>query len=366
MNARWAQIALLVAGAVLVGAVLTLEVYFNTRATHGAADLIDIAIPQFGRAAMWAALVPLILRLRELVPLARGTWAGGMSFHLAVSFGVMAVFYLGRMWAYTLWFEPTWPEGFWRMALQNFYGRNIIDMTYYWAVIAFGYGLEYHQRYKDEELKASQLETRLVETELQALRQQLHPHFLFNTLNTIAVLVRERRSEDAVNLIARLSALLRLSLDQRGVAEVTLQQELEFIDHYVEIQKVRFSDRLTVQQDIAPEVRSARIPHLLLQPLVENAIVHGIAPKSGPGRLEIAARRSGADLLLEVRDDGPGLPDGRMRAKEGVGLCNTRERLARLYGARAQLSLQTRPGRGVCVQVVLPYRADSGELRVQS
>lgn len=355
MKHRWAKVAVVIVAAALMGSVLTFELYFNSRATMEAVDLADIAIPQFGRAAMWALLAPLILKLRVKMPLQRGRWAGGVSFHLAASFALMATYYLGRMWSYSIWFDKPWAEDFWTIAQRNFYGRNIIDMAYYWAVIAFGYGTEIHQKYKNEELKAAQLETRLIETELQALRQQMHPHFLFNTLNTIAVLVREGRPDQAVNLIARLSALLRMSLDQTGVAEVTLQQELEFLAHYVEIQKARFSDRLNVRLDIAPEARQARIPNLLLQPIVENAILHGVAPKSEPGHVEILARTEGAQLHLEVRDDGPGL-EGGARAKEGVGLSNTRERLAKLYGARAQLALQTQPGHGVRVVIVLPYR----------
>jgi sensor histidine kinase YesM len=229
-------------------------------------------------------------------------------------------------------------------------------MAYYWGVIAFGYGAELHQKYKSEELRASQLETRLIETELKALREQMHPHFLFNTMNTISVLVREGRNDDAVNLVARLSTLLRMSLDNTGVPEVTLQQELDFLAHYVEIQRARFSDRLTVTIAIEPAALRARIPNLLLQPIVENAIIHGVAPKTTAGHVDIAGRVEGDKLFLTVRDDGPGIADGYTRAKEGVGLANTRERLAKIYGTRSQLLLQSEPGRGVSVQIVLPFR----------
>ncbi|MEO7599588.1 MAG: histidine kinase, partial [Opitutus sp.] len=272
MNKRWAQSTVLVGGAVFMGSVLTLELYFNERAKMSQVDLFDIAIPQFGRAVLWATLVPFILRMREKMPLQRGQWFLGMGFHLFGSFTVMATYYLGRMWAYMLLFpeQTESKDGFWHMALVSFYGRNIIDMAYYWGVVAFGYSFEIYQKYKTEELKAAQLETRLIETELKALRQQMHPHFLFNTMNTISVLVRERRHDDAVSLIARLSSLLRMSLDNTGVPEVTLQQEMEFLGHYIEIQKARFSDRLHIAIDIAPDALRARIPNLLLQPIVEN------------------------------------------------------------------------------------------------
>jgi len=357
MHNRWIRYAAVVAGWTFLGFVLSIEVYFNNRAglRAGSVDFVEVALPQFGRALMWALLAPLILRMRDKVPLATGGWAGGIAFHLGMSFTVMATYYLGRMLAYMLFWNELSGE-FWKTALQSFYGRNIIDMAFYWAVLAVGYGLEIYQRYKNEELKAVQLEARLVETELKALREQLRPHFLFNTLNTIAVLVREQKNDDAVNLIARLSSLLRMSLDNTRVHEVTVRQELDFLAAYIDIQKARFSDRLAVGIAIDAAALDARIPNLLLQPLVENAILHGIASKQGPGRVDLVGRVEAGKLHLEVRDDGPGLGDGTKRAKEGVGLSNTRERIAKIYGAHGQLSLRSEPGRGVTVQIVLPCR----------
>ena len=359
MHNRWTKTAIIVAGWLFVGLVLSLEIYFNNRASMktGSVDFVEIAIPQMGRAAMWALMAPLILMMRERLPLTRGHWAGGIGFHFSMSFVVMAVYYLGRMLSYWIfWGADEFEGGFWPTALRGFYGRNIIDMAYYWAVLAFGYSLEIYRRYKNEELKAAQLEARLIETELKALREQLRPHFLFNTMNTIAVLVRERKNDEAVNLIARLSSLLRMSLDNTGVQEVTLRQEMDFLERYLEIQKARFSDRLRVAIMIDPAAMEARIPNLLLQPLVENAILHGIAPKSGPGRVEVRGRVEAGQLHLEVRDDGSGLGDGATRAKEGIGLTNTRERLAKIYGSHGQLTLRSEPGRGVAVQIIIPFR----------
>lgn len=358
MQNRWIKNAALVAGWAFLGFVLSVELYFNNRASmkSGTVDFMELAIPQFGRAMMWALMAPLILRLREKLPLRRGRWVGGVGFHGTMSFTVMATYYLGRMLAYRIFFgEPAAGE-FWSVALHSFYGHNLIDMAYYWAVLAFGYSLEIYQRYKSEELKTAQLEARLIETELKALREQLRPHFLFNTMNTIAVLVREGKNDDAVTLIARLSSLLRMSLDNTGVQEVTLRQEMDFLERYIDIQKARFSDRLQVDVAIEPAAMEARIPNLLLQPLVENAILHGIAPKAGPGRVVIRGRVDSGYLYLEVSDDGPGLGDGNHRAKEGVGLKNTRERLAKIYGVRGQLSLRSESGRGVSVQILLPFR----------
>lgn len=357
MHNRWIRYAAFVAGWGFLGFVLSIEVYFNNRAgmKMGSVDFVEVALPQFGRAVMWALMAPLILRMREKMPLSRGHWWGGIGFHLGMSFVVMATYYLGRMLAYMLFWEELSGE-FWPTAFKSFYGRNIIDMAYYWAVLAFGYSLEIYHRYKNEELKSVQLEARLVETELKALREQLRPHFLFNTLNTISVLVREKKNDDAVTLIARLSSLLRMSLDNTRVHEVTVRQEMDFLERYIDIQKARFSDRLNVGIAIEPAAMEARIPNLLLQPLVENAILHGIASKSGPGRVDVTGRVEDGKLHLEVRDDGPGLGDGMKRAKEGVGLSNTRERIAKIYGAQGQLSLRSEPGRGVTVQIVLPCR----------
>ncbi|MCX6952756.1 MAG: histidine kinase [Verrucomicrobia bacterium] len=358
MQNRWTKIAAIIAGWAFLGFVLTLELYFNNRAGMKPGmhvEFVDLAIPQFGRALMWALMAPLILMLRDRVPLGAGRWVGGVGFHFAMSFVVMATYYLGRMLAYGIFYDEPFKE-FWASALDSFYGRNIIDMAYYWAVLAFGYSLEIYQRYKNEELRSARLEACLVEAELKALREQLRPHFLFNTMNTIAVLVREGKNDQAVTLIARLSSLLRMSLDNTRVQEVTLRQEMDFLALYIEIQRARFSDRLAVDIAIEPAALEARIPNLILQPLVENAILHGVAPKAGPGRVTVSGRIAEGQLHLEVRDDGPGLGDGTKRAKEGIGLSNTRERLEKIYGAHGHLSLRSEAGRGVSVLIILPCR----------
>jgi sensor histidine kinase YesM len=354
MHPRWLKYAALGLGWALIGFLLSLEIYLNGRAEQMHVDFVDVAIGQFGRVLMWAAQAPLILRLWRKLPLYRGHWLGGIAFHVAMSVVVMVTFYVGRMIAYGLFFFGF--EHFWWRVLANFYGRNMIDIAFYWAVIAFGYSWRTYERYKNEELRAVQLESRLVETELKALREQLHPHFLFNTMNTVAVFVREGRNDDAVTLISRLCSLLRMTLDSSRTQEVTLRQELEFIERYVEIQKTRFPDRLTVAMNIAPAALEARIPNLLLQPLVENAILHGVAPKPGAGRVEIRGFVEETKLHLQVKDDGPGLRSPESLAKEGIGLSNTRERLAKIYGAAGQILLRSEAGRGVTVDIILPLR----------
>jgi sensor histidine kinase YesM len=266
----------------------------------------------------------------------------------------MATYYLGRIGA-DMYFLGYGRGGFWNTAYTGFYGHNLIDLACYWAVIAFGYGAELQRRYKNEELRVAQLESRLIEAELKALREQLKPHFLFNTLNTIAVLVRDGRNELAVTLLARLGSLLRMSLDGNRDNETTLRAEMDFLERYVDIQKARFPDRLTVDIAVDRAALGVPVPWLILQPIVENAILHGIAPKAGPGRVEVLGRVKDGSLHLEVRDDGPGKP-GSGGFEEGTGLANTRERLAKIYGGAGRMTLRGRPTGGIAVEIVLPCR----------
>jgi two-component sensor histidine kinase len=202
-----------------------------------------------------------------------------------------------------------------------------------------------------------QLEARLARAQLQSLRLQLHPHFLFNTLNTINALIgTDRRAAERV--ISGLSELLRMSLSSASEQEVTLARELELLAHYIEIQQIRFQDRLSVRFQIDSEVRSALVPNLMLQPLVENAIRHGIAPRAAPGHVVVTARRTGDRLEMSVVDDGVGETAGTEH-RDGVGLGNTRARLLSLYGADHRFEAGTPPTGGFVVTLEIPYRTDS-------
>jgi LytS/YehU family sensor histidine kinase len=202
-----------------------------------------------------------------------------------------------------------------------------------------------------------------MQAELQALKMQLHPHFLFNTLHSISALLHQDVNA-ADRMIARLGEFLRLTLDNSGENEVTLQQEMAFLKCYLDIERIRFQDRLTVHYDVDPETLDALVPNLVWQPIVENAIRHGIAPRSDPGQIDIRCRRLGAKLQLQVKDDGPGLQETSGSGgpvNRGVGLANTRERLKQLYGRNHWFGMCNGLDKGLVVTLEIPFKAASGE-----
>ena len=225
----------------------------------------------------------------------------------------------------------------------------------YAAIVGATWTLSYSRLSRERELRASQVKTRLLSARLQALKMQLHPHFLFNTLNSILPLVFRDR-DAASRTVVRLSDLLRLSLQNEGSDLIPLRKELELLKVYLEIQQTRFQDRLTVRLDVEPGIADALVPNLILQPLVENAIKHGIAVKPGSGQIEVHARRTGRDrVALRVVDDGPGPSDATGRpGGDGVGLRNTRDRLELLYPGEHLFELGGAPGRGFEVTLVFP------------
>jgi LytS/YehU family sensor histidine kinase len=214
------------------------------------------------------------------------------------------------------------------------------------------------------ELDAARLETALAHTELKLLKAELDPHFVFNALHTISALVH-RDPEAADRMICRLSDFLRLSFASAGAPEVSLQQELEHLRAYMEVQMVRFRGRLTLEVDVPPALLSCRVPNLLLQPLVENVVKHGVSKGLKPVHALVRARRSGGALEVEIADDGPGLAPAPAR-REGIGLSNTRGRLSKLYPGAHRLALEDRPEGGTRVVVALPYRLVEPDLGAAS
>ena len=247
-------------------------------------------------------------------------------------------------------------RGFARFGLLN-------QLMIYGAVLAAGLAREYFLREQRRgreavllEARASQLEAQLAHARLDALRMQLNPHFLFNTLHAVSALV-ERDPAGVRRMIARLSELLRHTLDSRGTEEVPLGEELAFLQRYLDIMAVRFQGRLRVQTSVDDAVKEARVPNFILQPLVENALEHGVSRGSGEADIEIRARREGDQLVVSVHDRGPGL-DANATAPGGVGLANTRERLVALYGAAASVTVRSEAGGGAASELRLPWRND--------
>ncbi len=248
-------------------------------------------------------------------------------------------------------YEPTL-----RVFQVFFTGRFLIYLIIFWAILGVSHALDYYRKYRERELRAAQLEARLVQAELQMLKMQLHPHFLFNTLHAISCLIHQD-VDVADRMIARLGELLRTTLENAGVEEVTLRQELDFVRPYLEIEQARIGPRLVVHLDVAAEALDAWVPYLILQPLVENAIRHGVAVCARAGRVEVRARRDAGRLRLQVRDDGPGLSaEQKAFFREGVGVSNTRARLQQLYGADQSFEMTNGPGGGLTVTLTLPYR----------
>ena len=235
-------------------------------------------------------------------------------------------------------------------------GDFIVYFAVLGAALARNYFLEYQARSDQArrlQAESAQLQAQLAEAQLAVLRTQLNPHFLFNTLHAISSLV-ERDPRGVRRMIARLSELLRHTLEQTNEQEVPLERELELLQRYVDIMEVRFQGNLTVQLDVDDAVRSALVPNLILQPLVENALEHGAAAIDDPGSIVVSARRAGDDVVLSVRDNGPG--PGVVAAPYGVGLRNTTQRLSQLYGAQQRFSLRAADGGGAIAEVTLPYR----------
>ena len=246
------------------------------------------------------------------------------------------------------------------VTISVFYGvRAVLDVMVYWCLVCLCQAITHFRRSQERERRAAELEASLSSAKLQALRMQINPHFLFNTLNSIAALVYiNPRAAD--EMLGDLSGLLRRSFDSMEEQEVTLAQELEFIGAYLNIEQRRFGERLRVEQRIPDELREALVPALLLQPLVENAIRHGIEPQREPGFISIEARREGNQLNLIVRDNGRGVPgaDGNSSARRGIGLPNTQARLHGLYGTEQSFSFGKAETQGCQVDIRLPFHLE--------
>ena len=301
---------------------------------------------------LWALLTPAILGLARRFPLERGRWKRSLAVHAgaSVALSVLQLLVAGALLYAVL---QSGGRGSFAWALGSFFRLNFhANVLTYAALVGLAWAADTWVKYRARELQASRLETQLAQAELSALKMQLQPHFLFNTLNAIAALLKPQ-PDAAERMVLQLSDFLRLTLKSTGRSEVTLREELDFLERYLAIEKTRFGERLRASFRIRSEVLDAKVPNLLLQPLVENAIRHGVARDMRAGRLEVSATREDGRLLLRVTDDGPGL--GAKEVREGIGLTNTRERLRHLFGDDFTLEYGNAPGRGFTVALALPF-----------
>jgi two-component system, LytTR family, sensor kinase len=306
----------------------------------------------------WALLTPSIFRLSARFPIIGPRRWRALAVHVGAALVFVAVhaFLAAIGWRLVdLWYG--YPSRILNIGLQTILRTSDWSLAFYGGLVAVAHALRYRDEAQARALTTAHLETKLAEAQLEVLQRQLHPHFLFNTLHAIYTLVGEDpRAAQAT--IDRLSEMLRVTLAQTSAQQVPLDTELTFLDKYLAIQQVLLGDRLAVRVDVPLAVRDARVPYLMLQPLAENAIRHGIEPLARAGVITISARRAGDALELAVADNGRGIAPGRLAAfnqNQGVGLANTRARLERLYPGKHALHFLETPGGGLTVVLRIPY-----------
>jgi len=303
---------------------------------------------------VWALVTPLILWLARRFRIDRDKWLRKVVLHFVFSVALVSSLIALHFLLYMLLAGRA--SSITPLRLFGYVYPNLDRwILLYWFIFLMSHAFNYYNSYRKGELKASQLRTQLVQSQLEALKMQVQPHFLFNTLHSISSLL-SKDTEGARKMITRLGDFLRLTLENSGSMEVTLQQEIEFLNGYLEIERIRFQDRLTTDIRIDPEVLDVRVPNLILQPIVENAMRHAVG-NSRSGHVEISAAPRNGALHIEVKDNGPGLQVDRAfeaRRGKGVGLANTQARLVGLYGTAAKFEMVNRPSGGLTVTIEIP------------
>jgi two-component system, LytTR family, sensor kinase len=358
---RWRRLALIWGIWTFIGIVFTFQGYFSSFRSERPIPLTQSLYVQMVWSYLWALATPLVLWFAARLPIERNNWIRSSLLHLPISVVLSCVLTaIGRV---MIWLNFGYREGkpLAFESVTNFVVANFSEGIGIYLLIALtSYALRYYRQYREGQLKTLQLESQLSLAQLQALKMQLHPHFLFNTLHSISALLN-KDADAARKMITRLGDFLRLTLENSGSQEVSLEQEMAFLVCYLEIERIRFQNRLVTRMDVAPETLDAKLPNLILQPIVENAIRHGIAPRSTPGLIEIEAKHQNGRLRIQVRDNGPGLSTHRTSEnlfRKGLGLANTKTRLERLYGAAHLLDLNNNPDGGLIVTLELPFHTD--------
>jgi two-component system LytT family sensor kinase len=344
------------------GLVYAAPIYLEMRAegmAHAATRVFAWGILLWGA---WAPLTPPMIWLARRFSLVDRSWKQSLPIHLP-AFLILSALHSAATVAIALTVKPfdnmgDSPMLFWPRFLSRMKGSFGADLLVYGGVVGVCYAIDYYRKYREHEFISTQLEAQLANAQLESLRMQLHPHFLFNTLNGIVGLVRDNKNEAAVNMLVGLSDLLRHALEHSDQQEVALNEELGFTKLYMNIQQMRFSDRLKIDVDVEPDAMKAMVPNLLLQPLLENALRHGLGRSVEAGWIKILANRQNDSLLITVSDNGAGLPNHwQLAGSTGIGLANTVARLQQLYGDHHRFDIHNRDEGGVEVEVVIPFRA---------
>lgn len=352
----------------------TITIYELYRPTGQGMSFLSILGLQSGLVLTYAPLTPFVFEFANRYQVQRTNWAkrslvllaGGLLFtvaHVALRGLTPYAFWDPQV---KHWVSAVWDSQAHKFRVHWYMYRNLLlvstvddVVTTYLPIVLIAHVVSYYHRFRERELRTSQLQAQLVKARLQALKSQLQPHFLFNTLNSIsALMLTDVKAAD--RMIVRLGDLLRISLETAGTQMTTLSRELEFVNCYIEIEKVRFEERLKVSVDVAPETLDASVPHLLLQPLVDNAIKHGISRLTAGGEIRISATTDHRDLHLEVKDNGPGVREPVSFQSSGVGLRITRERLETIYGRQQSVELVNLPEGGAVARVSIPLQTGVG------
>ena len=336
----------------LVGLAFAGQFYLSSNLLGRSITWLEAITYSLGDWYVWGLLsVPIARFARRFPPESGAAWRTA-GIHLAAAFGFSCAYVglralLGQAHSWVL-DEPVAFSEVVRPLLRTF----PFDLLMYGVIVSVNHAIDYYRKYHERTVHTLELEKHLAEARLQALLRQLKPHFLFNTLNGIASLMHSD-VHAADRMLVRLAELLRLTMSHPGQPLTGLRDEIAFIEKYLEIERIRFRDRLSVKIDVDPDALDAQVPSLILQPLVENAIRHGVEPHARPGRIELVVRREPGVIILTVRDNGAGEPPGGF-TREGIGLGNTRARLRELYGERHRFELANHPEGGLVVRLRLP------------
>lgn len=355
---QWRWIASIWLGIALVDAMQTVIVQHEQGAHHDWFKLFGVAVLFW---LPWALATAPVMALGHRFPLVPPRPIFHWLAHLAACVTIGLVFSIWTIWLgrlVGLYGGASASEPFMKLLFQRFMNASLAGLILYAGILVVSYVVDSRTRLADQRLQTARLNEQLSMAQLDALRKQIEPHFLFNTLNAVSGLVRAGRDEDAITVIADLSDFLRRTMDGSSRPVVPLAEELEFAEQYLSIQKVRFADRLHLEYDVPLELYQAQVPTLILQPIIENAIKHGIAKRAQGGTIRIAASLIRDKLALTVSNDGPDLVSAE-NLNSGVGNANVRARLRSLYGDAFEFTMRDCKGGGVEVSVSFPYLASS-------